>query len=152
MSSNKEVTLDTGDFIDFLDSSLEEIIRQTDLPVKLKNGNFRFQKYLVKKDRETGRYDVVYLPTKQVVSNVFLKTTAFIIVNKHKRSMDYNWVIERDKEFLKNYADCQFYRYTIKNSKEPARRDSALFRFEVSADKARHAKASIDRELRALVR
>lgn len=152
MSSNTNVTIDSKEFVDYLDSSLEEIIRQTDLPVKLKNGNFRFQKYLVKKDHSRDRFDIIFLPTRETLASVFLKTTAFIIVNKHKRSIDYNMIIERDKEFFKNYVDCQFYRYTVKHSKEDARRDSALFRFEICADKARHAKDSIDRELRAVVR
>jgi len=122
MSSEK--ILETSDFIDFIDSSLEEVIRQADLPIKLKNGNFRFQKYLVKKNHQTDHFDIIHLPTKTIIANAFLK----------------------------NYADCQFFKYTIKNSKEDIKRDSALYRFEICADRAIYYKEVIERELRAFMR
>ena len=150
MSSEK--ILETSDFIDFIDSSLEEVIRQADLPIKLKNGNFRFQKYLVKKNHQTDHFDIIHLPTKNIIAHAFLKTTAFIVVNKHKRRQNFDGVIGHDKEFLKNYADCQFFKYTIKHSKEDVKRDSALHRFEICADKAMYYKEAIERELRAFMR
>lgn len=149
MSSN---TQEHTDFLQFLDNSLEEVIRQADLPVKLKNGNFRFQKYLVKRDHKADRFEVIFLPTRTTISRVFLKTSAFIIVNKHKARQNFSRILELDSKFVKNYIDCQFFKYTVKHTKEDLKRESAMFRFEICADRALDCKEAIEDELRAYMR
>jgi hypothetical protein len=126
-----------------LDNMLFDIMIKSGVFVPMNKNQFRFKNYLI--DRENQAWNIYY--QKKKICTTFLKVSAFAACRLHdqRKRKDLTEMLELDKIFQKNYLDILFYKHTLKNSKDYLKLDTALWRYEISSDKARAAKQKIDK-------
>jgi hypothetical protein len=130
------------------DKMLHDVVTQRGMYVPVSKDTIRYKSYLITRSPKGG-WDIIKSEKgsgKEFVANVFLKISAFAVCKMHEnhRSQRLDELLYDDMQFQKHYIDTLFYRKTIQRSTNPATRENALFRYEVSEDIAKRAKNRID--------
>jgi hypothetical protein len=138
-----------------LNNMLTDAVASRGVFVPVKKNLLQYKNYLIRKD-DDGSWTVIYVAPqniKYVLANTFLKISAFAVVKLHekKRERDISSVIFEDKLFENNYTDSIYFKNIFKITQDDARRDNALWRYEIVTAKAKTAKAKIDRTFYRLI-
>ena len=92
--------------------------------------------------RESKKGNLVYdVNANKQIARTFSKTAAVAIA----RGGDIQDVLELDREIMKHFNDCLFYKNTIKHSKNEISINVAETRYEISSDKTQELKRKLDR-------
>tara|TARA_B100002019_G_scaffold274864_1_gene272218 strand:+ start:922 stop:1326 length:405 start_codon:yes stop_codon:yes gene_type:complete len=91
--------------------------------------------------RESKSGHLVYCAkANKQIARTFSKTAAVAIA----KGGDVNNILDLDREIMKHFNDCLFYKNTMKNSKSDVSRFVAENRYEISSDKTRQLKKKLD--------
>ena len=91
--------------------------------------------------RESKSGHLVYCAkANKQIARTFSKTAAVAIA----KGGDVNNILNLDREIMKHFNDCLFYKNTMKNSKSDVSRFVAENRYEISSDKTRQLKKKLD--------
>ena len=123
--------------------NLEELINKnldTSIIPYVKGKSIRIGKYAIRQAK-AGWWVVYDCETNKQDAKLFCKTAAVAWVKtrhqKHK-------VESLDKTIQKHYNDCLFYRYTLKKTKDPVKKDIVETRYNISFTETKYAKQSLD--------
>lgn len=130
-----------------LESMLRDIALKSGIFIPIGKDLIRYKKYSIIKLSD-GSWGVFHNDVKKRhVASTFLKVSALAICKLHEKhqssrikEIEYN-----DRIFEKNYTDSLVYKHTYKRTVDTMTRDTALWRYEISHAKAKHAKQLIDR-------
>ena len=121
-----------------LQAIIEDNLDPTLFPYK-KGNSIRIGSTVI---RESSKGHLVYcVNANKQIARTFSKTAAVAIA----RGGDLQDVLELDREIMKHFNDCLFYKNTIKNSKNQISINVAETRYEISADKTQDIKRKLDR-------
>lgn len=131
-----------------LNNMLNDAIVKAGVFVPVSKNVLQYKNYLVKKE-EDDSWTVFLITGKQKtqIANTFLKISAFAICKLHEKKnfRDLAEVENSDKVFQTNYIDARYFRHTYKVSSDSAKKDIALWRYEIVNHKAKAAKSQIDK-------
>jgi hypothetical protein len=138
-----------------LNNMLTDAVASKGVFVALKKNLLQYKTYLVRKEQDDS-WTVIYVSpkgNKYVLANTFLKISAFAVVKLHEkqRAREISEVIFEDKLFETNYTDSLYFKNIFKITQDEAKRDTALWRYEIVTSKAKTAKAKIDRTFYRLI-
>lgn len=132
--------MDNVDLIQELSDLINKNVDAADFPYK-KGNSIRIGAYAIRKKKHN--YIVIDCMTNKIIEQCFSKAAALAIAkrlekgkgNEHPTTQE---IMNLDNKLSKNYIDCIFYSYTIKNTtdefKKSATRDRYdIARFEVEA-------------------
>ena len=127
-----------------LESLLNGSIDPTMFPYA-KGNSIRIGDYVVRSNKR-GFYKIYNLESNKLITETFCKSSAVALAKTLARSASgANDIIQADKEIMKHYNDCIFYKHTIRVSKDKTRRHVAQIRYDIAKQKTLHAKSHLDR-------
>ena len=132
--------------INRIEEQIYDMAVRSGMFVPINARSFRFKKYMIVHGPD-DRWNVFLMPRNILIANTFLKVSAFAIAKLHdkgNRSTSVNKIEKEDARFQKNYLDSVFYKNTMKVTKDAARKDTALWRFEIVNQEVKGAKNQID--------
>lgn len=141
--------------IQILDQSAYENLEASFYDLSVKKGiftpindrSFRYKDYMIVRGPDDS-WNIFHLaPRKKLLATTFLKVTAFAYCKEHEKKHHINVreMLAEDSNFKKNYIDSIFYKNTFKKTKDETKKDTALWRYEIVYQRAKHSKAVIDR-------
>lgn len=138
-----------------LNNMLTEAVSSKGVFVLVKKDLLQYKNYFVKKEDDSS-WTVTYVDNRGVkykIANTFLKITAFTVTKLHEKRNDkmIDELIKADKTFEINYTDSVYFRHTYKTSADDAKKDTALWRYEIVSQKAKLAKQKIDNTFYRLI-
>jgi len=120
-----------------LQAIIEDNLDPTLFPYK-KGNSIRIGSIVI---RESTKGHLVYcVNANKQIARTFSKTAAVAIA----RGGDLQDVLELDREIMKHFNDCLFYKNTMKTSKNETSRFVAENRYEISSDKTHDLKQKLD--------
>lgn len=129
-----------------LEALLYDMALKSGLFVPLDKTTFKYKNYMILKGPDDLWHTFMLKPNKIHVGRTFLKVSAFAICKLHDKGNTrlIGEVKTEDRTFERNYIDSLFYKKTYQRSKDAAKQDTALWRYEIVQAKAKAAKARID--------
>lgn len=130
-----------------LNNMLNDAIIKAGIFVPVSKNVLQYKNYFIKREQDDSwSIFLIENNSKKLLSNTFLKISAFAICKLHEKRnyRDIAEVENSDKIFQKNYIDSKYFRNTYKISTDEAKKDTALWRYEIVNHKAKAAKAQID--------
>lgn len=129
-----------------LEALIYDMAVKSGLFVPLNKTTFKYKNYMILKGPDELWHTFMLKPNKQHIGRTFLKVSAFAICKLHDKGS--RKLIEEvrleDQIFERNYIDSLYYKKTYQRTKDPATKDTALWRYEIVQAKAKAAKARID--------
>ena len=123
--------------------NLEELINKnldTSVIPYVKGNSIRIGKYAIRQAK-AGWWVVYDCETNKQDARLFCKTAAVAYVKtKHQKEK----VVTLDKTIQKHFNDCLFYRYTLKKTTDPVKKDIVETRYDISYRETKYAKQSLD--------
>lgn len=116
-----------------------------------RGNSIRIGNYIVRSNKK-GYHKVYDLTENRLIAETFCKTSAVALAKGLASGNSGRFVesvIEADKEIMKHYNDCVFYKHTMKVSKDSIRKDVALIRYDIAKHRTLLAKRSLDRYIYA---
>jgi AAA+ ATPase superfamily predicted ATPase len=128
-------------------ASLNEIIEDGVIryPIPVKKGNsIRIKNAIVRKNKHG--YHIFDAANREFHDYSYSLATALAIAkslatNKYKEVDTIKYL---DQKLSKYYNDALFYKYTIENTKDEIRRDSAEMRYDIALEECRRIKEQIE--------
>jgi hypothetical protein len=129
-----------------LDQMLFDIMLKEGIFIPINKTTYRSKDYLVIKGDNSWNVFKLLKGRKLHCATTFLKVSAFAVAKllAKNRSSEINEILRLDRLFEKNYLDTLCYKYTIKNSSDQVKKDTALWRYEHSSNISKYAKQKID--------
>lgn len=114
-----------------------------------KGNSIRIGDFVVRSNKK-GFHKVFNLATNKLVAETFCKTSAVALAKSMSKGINsLQSIVSTDREIMKHYNDCVFYKYTMKVSKDDIRRDVASTRYEIARYRTLLAKNQLDRYIYA---
>jgi len=106
------------------------------LPVVEQN-SLKIQNYEIFHDKH---YKIRQLPSKNIIELTYTKNAAIAFVKSKIANRDTKEILRLDRVIEKNQQDCNFYRYTIRKTKNKIKQSSTIARYQLSESIMQSAK------------
>lgn len=139
-------------FQDFENMFVE--IASNNVFVPLSKNKLKYKNFIIEKDRAGWKIEQMSNGYRKCIASTFLKISAFAVCKLYDQQKIHkiDSIIKQDLEFQKNYIDSLYYKNTYKKTKSAVLKDTAIWRYELSHNRAKKAKQSIDKEFYSLLR
>ena len=126
--------MDKVDLIQELSDLINKNVDAADFPYK-KGNSIRIGAYAIRKKK--NNYIVIDCMTNKIIEQCFSKAAAIALAkrlakgkgNEHPTTQE---IMNLDNKLSKNYIDCIFYSYTIKNTKDEFKKSATRDRYEIA--------------------
>ena len=124
------------------DNMLFKIVTKGGLFTPSGNNLIKYKGYRLRREKSSWN---IYL-NNRLIASTFLKVSAFAICKAHeeRKTHQFREILDNDKVFERNFVDGLFLKHTATTSKDEVSKDTAQWRLEQVACRAKHAKARID--------
>ena len=115
-----------------------------------KGNSIRIGNYIVRTNRK-GYNKVFSLTDNSLVAETFCKTSAVALAKTlAKGNVEaQNNIMDADRQIMKHYNDCVFYKYTMRVSKDEIKKEVAETRYDIAKSRTLQAKSQLDRYIYA---
>jgi len=86
------------------------------------------------------QYKIRQLPSKNIIGLTYTKNAAIAFVKSKIANRDTKEILRLDRVIEKNQQDCNFYRYTIRKTKNKIKQSSTIARYQLSESIMQSAK------------
>lgn len=93
-----------------------------------------------------GGYLIKSYKTNAIVAETYSKAAAVAIAKTLSKNKNYlKKILELDHVIEKHQVDCMFYKYTMKKTNNPVKYETTAYRYDISKQKTREARAKINK-------
>jgi len=126
-----------------LEKYLKEELKNNSPVVKISDKSLIYKNFKIKKDKK-GCW-IVSRSGGNDIGKFNLKTCALIAVKFYSLNnlSKYNEIKNLDTDYQKNSNDSEIFRYLYKKTSDPVKKDTCLWRWEITDQRARYAKNQI---------
>ena len=138
----------TPQLIKELESLLDSSIDLTMFPYA-KGNSIRIGDYIVRSNKK-WYHKVFDLSNNTLIAETFCKSSAVALAKGLAKDQHcIKNIIDTDREIMKHYNDCLFFKHTIKVTKDLTRKEVAVVRYDIARERTLRAKKHLDKYIYA---
>lgn len=117
----------------------------------LNNGDLVYKEFKIKKNKKTDTWDL-YSVKYGKVDSFYLKACALIATNLYSASSlsKFKEIKLMDSQYQKNFIDAEIFKYRYDTTKDSEKRDTYLWRWELTNARAKAIKEQITIKFRSM--
>lgn len=133
-----------------LEASFNEEVKKEIPMALLPDGSIAYKDYIIKSTK-TKQFQVIKKGGVKI-DTFFLKTCALMGIDLYakNRLSSYSEIKLLDQKYKNNIIDAEIFKYKFKNTKDPDKRDLFLWRWEITKNRANHARTEIASRFRSM--